>query len=231
MDDNKFDDFFEAKEDEELNNDVILNNNDLPNNKKNNIFKEKKKYFIIGGIVLVLILAVVLLLKFFNVGNSYNGYTAKVGDTLKVNEIGGIFNIKVLTLPEVYHSTERYFFKGDYLRIKASIENKDDSDLSLSLVSFKLVDSSKNEVADCNSFFPDTFPGILNSTLGPGESKNGYIYFEDDKDDNADGIVRQSTIDDAKYLEISIMAWVDKNAYQKEGKIITKNEQYYIAIK
>ncbi len=286
MDDNKFDDFFEEKEesnvnnnhmdnnmvnhemnDNHMNNDMVnhemnnnhlnndmtnhnMNNNHLNNNMtnhnmnnnhmNNNVSYDKPKKginnkkipLIIGGVVLGVIILLFIIGKLFGSGSSsYNGYTANAGDTLKVNEIGGIFNLKVLSPPERYVSTEQFLFKGNYIRLQVEIDNRDSLKLALSIVNFSLLDSSKQEIATSNLFFPNTFSGILKDDIPARESKTGYIYFEADKDDKGVSDAKQSTIDNAYYLEVSVMAWIDKKAYKESGIISTKNEQYYLALK
>ena len=175
---------------------------------------------IIGIIIAIVIILLLCIMIFGGRGSSSggNGYTAKYGETLKVNELNDDFDIEVLSVEKNYHIQDEYDFvdtKG--IGVKVRIKNNSDDVLNIGLVNFKLLDSSNNEI-DADS----ALDGALNYEISGGQSETGYLFFYDtDSDENSFG-------SNFSKLEINVLKHVEK--YGDDG-IRGEYEQYYIMLK
>ena len=105
---------------------------------------------IIGIIIITLLLLTGCIGK-----KSFNGYTAGVGEDLKINEVIYHFNVKALSAVEKYTITNSFLYDGDHARLKVNVENKDKDALALSIVGFALTDANKTDIAKGEIFFKD----------------------------------------------------------------------------
>lgn len=191
-----------------------------------NIQKNNKKIIIIVGIIILLLIGVII---FTQKGNSRNGaknngYTAKVGETLEIDEKYHIFNIKALAPLEKYEPNT----VDSYVRLKVSVKNLTTEKMTLSpLETITIVDSTKKIVYESNSL--STSEGnVYLKDIASGETLEGYIYFYSYFDDNeANYVTNYNRINDAKYLKLNIVG----NYTKENGKISGDYIDYYLTLK
>lgn len=179
------------------------------------------------------IIGIVLISLFLLTGclgsNSNNGYTAGVGDTLKINEKLYHFNIQALSSIEKYTIANSILFDGDHARLKISVENENKDEVNLSIVDFALTDANKTDIAKAEIFFTND-ESIFANSIPAKSSQEGYIYFDhkvtkediDNKTPFDDSIIQR-----AEYLKVSVIASASKNGDRLTGKY----EDYYLKLK
>lgn len=213
-----------------INNDISnqtnnLSINNIKENQTLNIQKNNKKIIIIVGIIILLLIGVII---FTQKGNSRNGaknngYTAKVGETLEIDEKYHIFNIKALGPLEKYEPNT----VDSYVRLKVSIKNLTTETMKLSpLETITIVDSKKNILYESHSL--STSEGsIFLKDIASGETLEGYIYFYSYFDDNeANYVTDYNRMNDIKYLNINIIG----NYKTVDGKIGGDYVDYYLTL-
>ena len=194
-------------------------------NLETNDFNTPNKAKIIGIIIAIVIILVLCLMIFGGRDSSSggNGYTAKYGETLKINELNDNFDIEVISVEKNYHIHDEYDLvdtKG--IAVKVRIKNNSDDALDIGLANFKLLDSSNNEIDTASPIFDSTLEGALNYEISGGQSESGYLFFYDnDSDENSFG-------SNFSKLEINVLKHVEK--YGDDG-VRGEYEQYYIMLK
>ena len=111
--------------------------------------------------------------------------------TLNVKEIGQDYNFNFSVKVD---SIEKNIVIGDekYTRLKFTVTNNDNSDLSMGFwVNFNLLDSKGNKLDSSNQALSTTYlifsdlddSILLDSEYSPKQTKDGYLYFETDSED------------------------------------------------
>ncbi len=192
--------------------------------------KKRKKIIIIVSIVVVLlaIITFVTIKVLSNNESRFNGYTAELGETLKVREITTNLEIKVVdslkkeTIKEALSTDE-------YLKLKIKVNNKDNSEMALSVLIFSLTDQSKKVIANRHITLNNVTDDIGDSHILKNRDVEGYIYFTDkDSKDTTDHKISDTTISNAKYLKVQVMSQAEDLG---NGKYNIKYEDYYLPIK
>ena len=155
-----------------------LNSNMNSNNQNNNSKKNTKLYIIIGIIILLIIVGVFAFLG--KKGGSNTGSTANIGESLHIvqKNDGWDFNIKVLKF-EKDHSAEVLLEKKKLPALKIEITNNSDTDVLVNAISFRLLDSSNNLLANTNSWAEATNEEVIKKEIKKGETASGYRIFSD----------------------------------------------------
>lgn len=155
-----------------------LNSNMNSNNQNNNSKKNTKLYIIIGIIILLIVVGVFAFLG--KKGGSNTGSTANIGESLHIvqKNDGWDFNIKVLKF-EKDHSAEVLLEKKKLPALKIEITNNSNTELLVNAISFRLLDSSNNLLANTNSWAEATNEEVIKKEIKKGETASGYRIFND----------------------------------------------------
>lgn len=196
-------------------------NNQVNINKNNNIQKQNK-IKIIGIVVAVVIIIIIGIMVFGGNSNSSgsNRYTVEYGKPLSINEVEGYydFDIEVVSIEKNYTIYALSLFETSGIAVKVKIKNNSDYTLYTStLVEFRLIDSSNNEIASASPAFDTDMNGSLNTEILSGETVSGYLFFY-----NIDA-EETSNINDADISKLEIS--VPKNLNETNEK-----EKYYIML-
>lgn len=211
----------------EINNNTN-NINDQPlnsNNQNNNSKKNTKLYIIIGIIILLIVVGVFAFLG--KKGGSNTGSTANIGESLHIvqKNDGWDFNIKVLKF-EKDHSAEVLLEKKKLPAVKIEITNNSDTDVLVNAISFRLLDSSNNLLANTNSWAEATNEEVIKNEIKKGETASGYRIFNDFSM-TKDFEEKKYDYNDISKLEILVPINI-----RKEGtKIKYSYVEYYINLK
>lgn len=155
-----------------------LNSNMNSNNQNNNSKKNTKLYIIIGIIILLIVVGVFAFLG--KKGGSNTGSTANIGESLNIvqKNDGWDFNIKVLKF-EKDHSAEVLLEKKKLPALKIEITNNSNTELLVDAISFRLLDSSNNLLANTNSWAEAANEEVIKKEIKKGETASGYRIFND----------------------------------------------------
>lgn len=211
----------------EINNNTNnINNQPLnSNNQNNNSKKNTKLYIIIGIIILLIVVGVFAFLG--KKGGSNTGSTANIGESLHIvqKNDGWDFNIKVLKF-EKDHSAEVLLEKKKLPAVKIEITNNSDTDVLVNAISFRLLDSSNNLLANTNSWAEATNEEVIKNEIKKGETASGYRIFNDFSM-TKDFEEKKYDYNDISKLEILVPINI-----RKEGtKIKYSYVEYYINLK
>jgi len=207
-------------------------NNNFYNNQTSNKIGNKiqlqkivtKKNLKIAGIVVGVILVLIIISKLFggNSSSTNNGYTAKAGDTLKVEEPIYQFDLKATSGLKTYTGKDLYDNTIEMIKLNVLVKNNYEDDLNMYLVYFYLTDSSKKALI--SSSVLNTQDDSLNDAdlnITSNSTQEGSIYFDGDDKDLTDIISK------AKYLQVSVVSNITENSgagYDYE------RDDYYLAL-
>lgn len=202
-----------------------LNSNMNSNNQNNNSKKNTKLYIIIGIIILLIVVGVFAFLG--KKGGSNTGSTANIGESLHVvqKNDGWDFNIKVLKF-EKDHSAEVLLEKKQLPAVKIEITNNSDTDALVNAISFRLLDSSNNLLANTDLWAEASNEEVIKKEIKKGDTASGYKIFSDSLY-TKDGELKEYDYNDISKLEILVPINI-----RKEGtKVKYSYVEYYINLK
>lgn len=202
-----------------------LNSNINSNNQNNNSKKNTKLYIIIGIIILLIVVGVFVFLG--KKGGSNTGSTANIGESLHIvqKNDGWDFNIKVLDF-EKNHSAEVLLEKKQLPAVKIEITNNSDTDALVNAISFRLLDSSNNLLANTDLWAEASNEEVIKKEIKKGDTASGYKIFSDSSY-TKDGELKEYDYNDISKLEILVPINM-----RKEGtKIKYSYVEYYINLK
>lgn len=202
-----------------------LNSNMNSNNQNNNSKKNTKLYIIIGIIILLIVVGVFAFLG--KKGGSNTGSTANIGESLHIvqKNDGWDFNIKVLDF-EKNHSAEVLLEKKQLPAVKIEITNNSDTDALVNAISFRLLDSSNNLLANTDLWAEASNEEVIKKEIKKGDTASGYKIFSDSSY-TKDGELKEYDYNDISKLEILVPINM-----RKEGtKIKYSYVEYYINLK
>lgn len=202
-----------------------LDSNMNSNNQNNNSKKNTKLYIIIGIIILLIVVGVFAFLG--KKGGSNTGSTANIGESLHIvqKNDGWDFNIKVLDFEKNY-AAEVLLEKKQLPAVKIEITNNSDTDVLVNALSFKLLDSSNNLLANTDLWAEASENNVIKNEIKKGETANGYRIFSDSLY-TKDGELKEYDYNDISKLEILVPINI-----RKEGtKVNYSYVEYYINLK
>ena len=202
-----------------------LNSNMNSNNQNNNSKKNTKLYIIIGIIILLIVVGVFAFLG--KKGGSNTGSTANTGESLHIvqKNDGWDFNIKVLDF-EKNHSAEVLLEKKQLPAVKIEITNNSDTDALVNAISFRLLDSSNNLLANTDLWAEASNEEVIKKEIKKGDTASGYKIFSDSSY-TKDGELKEYDYNDISKLEILVPINI-----RKEGtKVKYSYVEYYINLK
>ncbi|GEM_PF-2566688 len=202
-----------------------LNSNMNSNNQNNNSKKNTKLYIIIGIIILFIVVGVFAFLG--KKGGSNTGSTANIGESLHIvqKNDGWDFNIKVLDF-EKNHSAEVLLEKKQLPAVKIEITNNSDTDALVNAISFRLLDSSNNLLANTDLWAEASNEEVIKNEIKKGDTASGYKIFSDSSY-TKDGELKEYDYNDISKLEILVPINI-----RKEGtKVKYSYVEYYINLK
>ena len=202
-----------------------LNSNMNSNNQNNNSKKNTKLYIIIGIIILLIVVGVFAFLG--KKGGSNTGSTANIGESLHIvqKNDGWDFNIKVLDF-EKNHSAEVLLEKKQLPAVKIEITNNSDTDALVNAISFRLLDSSNNLLANTDLWAEASNEEVIKKEIKSGDTASGYKIFSDSLY-TKDGELKEYDYNDISKLEILVPINI-----RKEGtKVKYSYVEYYINLK
>ena len=202
-----------------------LNSNMNSNNQNNNSKKNTKLYIIIGIIILLIVVGVFAFLG--KKGGSNTGSTANIGESLHIvqKNDGWDFNIKVLDF-EKNHSAEVLLEKKQLPAVKIEITNNSDTDALVNAISFRLLDSSNNLLANTDLWAEASNEEVIKKEIKKGDTASGYKIFSDSLY-TKDGELKEYDYNDISKLEILVPINI-----RKEGtKVKYSYVEYYINLK
>lgn len=202
-----------------------LNSNMNSNNQNNNSKKNTKLYIIIGIIILLIVVGVFAFLG--KKGGSNTGSTANIGESLHIvqKNDGWDFNIKVLDF-EKNHSAEVLLEKKQLPAVKIEITNNSDTDALVNAISFRLLDSSNNLLANTDLWAEASNEEVIKKEIKKGDTASGYKIFSDSSY-TKDGELKEYDYNDISKLEILVPINI-----RKEGtKVKYSYVEYYINLK
>lgn len=202
-----------------------LNSNMNSNNQNNNSKKNTKLYIIIGIIILLIVVGVFAFLG--KKGGSNTGSTANIGESLHIvqKSDGWDFNIKVLDF-EKNHSAEVLLEKKQLPAVKIEITNNSDTDALVNAISFRLLDSSNNLLANTDLWAEASNEEVIKNEIKKGDTASGYKIFSDSSY-TKDGELKEYDYNDISKLEILVPINI-----RKEGtKVKYSYVEYYINLK
>ena len=202
-----------------------LNSNMNSNNQNKNSKKNTKLYIIIGIIILFIVVGVFAFLG--KKGGSNTGSTANIGESLHIvqKNDGWDFNIKVLDF-EKNHSAEVLLEKKQLPAVKIEITNNSDTDALVNAISFRLLDSSNNLLANTDLWAEASNEEVIKNEIKKGDTASGYKIFSDSSY-TKDGELKEYDYNDISKLEILVPINI-----RKEGtKVKYSYVEYYINLK
>lgn len=202
-----------------------LNSNMNSNSQNNNSKKNTKLYIIIGIIILLIVVGVFAFLG--KKGGSNTGSTANIGESLHIvqKNDGWDFNIKVLDF-EKNHSAEVLLEKKQLPAVKIEITNNSDTDVLVNAISFRLLDSSNNLLANTDLWAEASNEEVIKKEIKKGDTASGYKIFSDSSY-TKDGELKEYDYNDISKLEILVPINI-----RKEGtKVKYSYVEYYINLK
>ena len=202
-----------------------LNSNMNSNSQNNNSKKNTKLYIIIGIIILLIVVGVFAFLG--KKGGSNTGSTANIGESLHIvqKNDGWDFNIKVLKF-EKDHSAEVLLEKKQLPAVKIEITNNSDTELLVDAISFRLLDSSNNLLANTDLWAEASNEEVIKKEIKKGDTASGYKIFSDSSY-TKDGELKEYDYNDISKLEILVPINM-----RKEGtKVKYSYVEYYINLK
>ena len=202
-----------------------LNSNMNSNNQNNNSKKNTKLYIIIGIIILLIVVGIFAFLG--KKGGSNTGSTANIGESLHVvqKNDGWDFNIKVLKF-EKDHSAEVLLEKKKLPALKIEITNNSNTELLVNAISFRLLDSSNNLLANTDLWAEASNEEVIKKEIKKGDTASGYKIFSDSSY-TKDGELKEYDYNDISKLEILVPINI-----RKEGtKVKYSYVEYYINLK
>ena len=202
-----------------------LNSNMNSNSQNNNSKKNTKLYIIIGIIILLIVVGVFAFLG--KKGGSNTGSTANIGESLHIvqKNDGWDFNIKVLKF-EKDHSAEVLLEKKQLPAVKIEITNNSDTELLVDAISFRLLDSSNNLLANTDLWAEASNEEVIKNEIKKGDTASGYKIFSDSSY-TKDGELKEYDYNDISKLEILVPINM-----RKEGtKVKYSYVEYYINLK
>ena len=202
-----------------------LNSNMNSNNQNNNSKKNTKLYIIIGIIILLIVVGIFAFLG--KKGGSNTGSTANIGESLHIvqKNDGWDFNIKVLDF-EKNHSAEVLLEKKQLPAVKIEITNNSDTDALVNAISFRLLDSSNNLLANTDLWAEASNEEVIKKEIKKGDTASGYKIFSDSSY-TKDGELKEYDYNDISKLEILVPINI-----RKEGtKVKYSYVEYYINLK
>lgn len=202
-----------------------LDSNMNSNNQNNNSKKNTKLYIIIGIIILLIVVGVFAFLG--KKGGSNTGSTANIGESLHIvqKSDGWDFNIKVLDF-EKNHSAEVLLEKKQLPAVKIEITNNSDTDALVNAISFRLLDSSNNLLANTDLWAEASNEEVIKNEIKKGDTASGYRIFSDSSY-TKDGELKEYDYNDISKLEILVPINI-----RKEGtKVKYSYVEYYINLK
>lgn len=202
-----------------------LNSNMNSNSQNNNSKKNTKLYIIIGIIILLIVVGVFAFLG--KKGGSNTGSTANIGESLHIvqKNDGWDFNIKVLDF-EKNHSAEVLLEKKQLPAVKIEITNNSDTDVLVNAISFRLLDSSNNLLANTDLWAEASNEEVIKKEIKKDDTASGYKIFSDSSY-TKDGELKEYDYNDISKLEILVPINI-----RKEGtKVKYSYVEYYINLK
>lgn len=202
-----------------------LNSNMNSNSQNNNSKKNTKLYIIIGIIILLIVVGIFAFLG--KKGGSNTGSTANIGESLHIvqKNDGWDFNIKVLDF-EKNHSAEVLLEKKQLPAVKIEITNNSDTDALVNAISFRLLDSSNNLLANTDLWAEASNEEVIKNEIKKGDTASGYKIFSDSSY-TKDGELKEYDYNDISKLEILVPINI-----RKEGtKVKYSYVEYYINLK
>ena len=202
-----------------------LNSNMNSNNQNNNSKKNTKLYIIIGIIILLIVVGVFAFLG--KKGGSNTGSTANIGESLHIvqKNDGWDFNIKVLDF-EKNHSAEVLLEKKQLPAVKIEITNNSDTDALVNAISFRLLDSSNNLLANTDLWAEASNEEVIKKEIKKGDTASGYKIFSDSSY-TKDGELKEYDYNDISKLEILVPINI-----RKEGtKVKYSYVEHYMNLK
>lgn len=202
-----------------------LNSNMNSNSQNNNSKKNTKLYIIIGIIILLIVVGVFAFLG--KKGGSNTGSTANIGESLHIvqKNDGWDFNIKVLDFKK-NHSAEVLLEKKQLPAVKIEITNNSDTDALVNAISFRLLDSSNNLLANTDLWAEASNEEVIKNEIKKGDTASGYKIFSDSSY-TKDGELKEYDYNDISKLEILVPINI-----RKEGtKVKYSYVEYYINLK
>ena len=189
-----------------------LNSNMNSNNQNNNSKKNTKLYIIIGIIILLIVVGVFAFLG--KKGGSNTGSTANIGESLHIvqKNDGWDFNIKVLDF-EKNHSAEVLLEKKQLPAVKIEITNNSDTDALVNAISFRLLDSSNNLLANTDLWAEASNEEVIKKEIKKGDTASGYKIFSDSSY-TKDGELKEYDYNDISKLEILVPINIRKDHRQ-----------------
>lgn len=208
----------------------INQNNIQPNNNNN---RKPNKFKIIGIIAIVFVILIIGIMIFGKNNNSSggNGYTADYGQTLKVNELKGIYNfeIEVLSIEKNY-PINYIFSETEGMAVKVTIKNNSEHDLGMALLSFSILDSKNNKISTATNIsqglVEDKSEALdLSSDIQSGKTITGYIYFYNMDSEN------KIDVNDADVTKLQLSVPSDILSEEDDDVFEYNVEEYYIKLK
>lgn len=202
-----------------------LNSNMNSNNQNNNSKKNTKLYIIIGIIILLIVVGVFAFLG--KKGSSNTGSTANIGESLHIvqKNDGWDFNIKVLDF-EKNLSAEVLLEKKQLPAVKIEITNNSDTDVLVDAISFRLLDSSNNLLANTDLWAEASNEEVIKNEIKKGDTASGYKIFSDSS------YTKDSELKEYDYNDISKLEILVPINVRKEGtKVKYSYVEYYINLK
>lgn len=204
-------------------NSTVNNVYQQPINQNNNSNQSKTKVI---GIVIVALVVLVVGVMLFGKSGTKGGYTAKYGETLKVDELNGSydFDVDVLSIEENHHF-ETVLYNGDCVAVKVNIKNNSSKTLQLgAYINFELVDSADTVISSFDSIFGFAMDEGIKGELKSGESASGNLYFYNIDDS---GNVIKPDASNANRLKVS----VPRELSRENGTVKGNYNYYYIELK
>ena len=137
-------------------------------------------------------------------GGSNTGSTANIGESLHIvqKNDGWDFNIKVLDF-EKNHSAEVLLEKKQLPAVKIEITNNSDTDALVNAISFRLLDSSNNLLANTDLWAEASNEEVIKKEIKKGDTASGYKIFSDSLY-TKDGELKEYDYNDISKLEILV---------------------------
>lgn len=160
-------------------------------------------------------------------GDSNTGSTANIGESLHIvqKNDGWDFNIKVLDF-EKNHSAEVLLEKKQLPAVKIEITNNSDTDVLVDAISFRLLDSSNNLLANTDLWAEASNEEVIKNEIKKGDTASGYKIFSDSS------YTKDSELKEYDYNDISKLEILVPINVRKEGtKVKYSYVEYYINLK
>ena len=207
-------------------------NNNAPNNNMNNInINNQNNKKASPQLIVLLVITIIgyLSFQFFlqiyfkptDIGNGRNGYT-ETGKVLKVREKCNAYDLQIKSIGK-YKSNDS-LTKGEFIKVEVEIDAKDA--YIGAIPSIALTDENKEELA--RNIMWTSFPNTIeNVNIRKHGKRRAIIYLSDEMNENNEYYVKKETMDNIKYLKISIIATTLDEKLTENSKL----EDYYLELK